>query len=237
MASAFVGERRVNDSGIQVVGAGGFRFPMYGDAGRRSGACGGAGCGRSAGRPVGLGCGLRDGGGGAGAGAGRVRLGLLGGADVRSLRGVCGRSGRGQHGGGVGRSGCVGVCGAGGGAVRVPFTGWRVWLHRAGVGLQRFGCRGASEPGPCGSASDPAGSGGRGVQSGWCGRSVRSPDAGGDTAVAIVAWCAVDGVPGRPVGGSATDGRRGWPGSVGDCAVCYGAGSGGAAAIGGGFAG
>ena len=32
----------------------------------------------------------------------RVRPGLLGGVDVRSVRGVCGRSGRRQHGSGVG---------------------------------------------------------------------------------------------------------------------------------------
>ena len=74
------------------------RHPWQAGGSARSQRCGR----RASGRPVGLGGGLRDGVRGARAGAGRVRLGLLGGADLRSLRGVCVRSGRGQHGGGGG---------------------------------------------------------------------------------------------------------------------------------------
>ena len=168
------GERRVNDAGIQVVWARGFRFPVYGDSGRRSAPGGGAGGRRASGRPVGLGGGLRDGVRGARAGAGRVRLGLLGGADLRSLRGVCVRSGRGQHGGGLGRSVCHRLCRAAVGAVRVPFARRRFGLHRSGVGLQRPGGRGGAEPGLGGAAPDPAGPCGRGFRPRRCGRPVRS---------------------------------------------------------------
>ena len=88
------------------------------------------------------------------------------------------------------------------GAVRVPFPGWRFGLHRSGVGLQRAGGRGGAEPGPGGPASDPAGPGGRGFRPWWSGRSVRSADACGDTAVAVVARRALDGLSGRCVGRS-----------------------------------
>ena len=54
-------------------------------------------------------------------------------------------------------------------------------------------CRGGAESGLGGPASDPAGSDGRGVRPWRCGRPVRSSDARGDTAVAVVTRCAVDG--------------------------------------------
>ena len=131
---------------------------------------------------MGLGGGLRDGGGGAGSG----RFGLLGGSDVRAVRGVCGGPGRGQHGGGVG--GIVRLCGRGsaGGAVRVQLAGavrgaWCgfgaatvPWSRRAWastdrrVGRFRRACR-------------PVASTRR------CGRDVRSADAVGDPELADIA--------------------------------------------------
>ena len=69
----------------------------------------------------------------------RVRRGMLGGADVRPVRSVCDRPGRRQHRGRVGRSVCLCRRRPAGGAGRVPFAGRRIGLHRAGVGLQRFG--------------------------------------------------------------------------------------------------
>ena len=167
----------------------------------------------------------------------RVRLGLLGGADVRPLRGVCGRTGRRQHGGGLGRSVCLRLCRAADGAGRVPFTRRRFGVRRSGVGLQRPGGRGRAESGPGGSASDPAGAGGRGFRPWRCGRSVRSADACGDTAVAVVTGCAVDGVSGRCVGRSAAVYRCGRSSGGGGRAVCACGGPRGAAAFAGEFAG
>ena len=69
------------------------------------------------GRPVRLGGGLRDGRRRASGGAGGVRLGLLGGSDVRAMRGLRGRSGRQQHAGGLRGVLRLGGGGAGCGAV------------------------------------------------------------------------------------------------------------------------
>ena len=138
---------------------------------------------------------------------------VFGGADVCPVRGVCGGSGCRQHGGGVGRSVYLRRSRPAGGAVRVPFAGRRFGVHRAGMGLQRPGGRGGAESRPGGPASDPAASSGRRLRSRWGGRPVRSADAGGDTAVAVVARRAGDRVSGRSVGRGAANGGWGrlWP--------------------------
>ena len=58
-----------------------------------------------------------------GSGAVGMRRGVLGGADVRPVRGVCGRPGRRHYGGGLGGIVCLGGRGApAGGVVGVPFA-------------------------------------------------------------------------------------------------------------------
>ena len=105
---------------------------------------GDAGDRREPGRPVGLSGGLRDGRGGTAACAVGVRSGLLGGADVRALRGVCGGPGFGQHGGVVGGIVWARGRGAAASSVGVRLSRPSFELSRSGMEVQRPRPRGAS---------------------------------------------------------------------------------------------
>ena len=139
------------------------RVPVGGGPGADPG--GSVGDRRAPGRPVWLDGGLRDGGVGPGGGAAGMRRGVLGGSDVRPVRGVCGGPGCGQHGGWVG--GVVLVVGRGptGGGWGVQFAGRGFGLHRPGVGVQRPGGGGRAGPRPGGTSGGPGGSSGGGLRS------------------------------------------------------------------------
>ena len=155
------------------------------------------------GDPVWLGGGLRDGGRRSGERVGGVRHGLLGGADVPTLRGLRGGSGRGQHGSGLG--GIVWLVGRGstGGALGMQLA-WRHGLPRSGVGLQRAGGRGGSGPRPGGASADSAGSSGGGLRPWRCGRLVGASDAVSDSALVDISGFSCDGLSGWDVGGGAS---------------------------------
>ena len=132
-----------------------------------------------------------------------VRRGVLRGADVRALRGVCGRSGHGQYDRGLGRGVQLGVKRPASGAVAVQRSGRRVGVHRAGLGLQRpRGGRGAG-PGPGVTARDSTEVSRGRLRPGRCGRDVQPADAGGDPGLADAAGRAGDRVFGRPGSGGA----------------------------------
>ena len=160
-----------------------------------------------------------------------VRLGVLGGADVRALRGLRGGPGGGQLGDRVGGVVRLVGRGPGTGSVGVRLAG-RFGVHGSGVGLQRPGGRGRAGSGPCGASPGSGGPASRRLRPWRSGRDVRAANARGNPELAGVTGCSDDGLSGRRVcGGATTGGGNADAGTAwGRCGGGYGGGFGGAAA-------